>query len=336
MEERPEEPFDPSGADPTSAPPPPPPATPGWYPDPSSPSRERYWTGSRWTVATSSREAPAAERAWPPAPRPVPVPAATPHPSTILPANTGPEGPTSALPGADRGLRAGPVILALVVGLVIGALVAGMVVRSSKSSHPKALDESAVLQSMVVGEGDVAPPLVVTGLASGAGLSRPTLDLCNGTFPSESRRTARLQNAAVDSMGQPALSTEAVLYTDADATTQAFGELRAVAAACPRTPVDSPNGGPRVATLLRPPPDRDWPQTATVDRLAFDFVIDDGSGQTLHAVTVYLRRGRALLGVYFFDPDRPQLPVAGQTTVSGIVGVFASRLAALPASAVGS
>jgi len=57
---------------------------------------------------------------------------------------------------------------------------------------------------------------------------------------------------------------------------------------------------------------------------------------TSHSIAVYLQRGRALVGVYFFEPDGPQAPVAGQTTVAGIVGVFAGRLAALPASVISS
>jgi hypothetical protein len=51
---------------------------------------------------------------------------------------------------------------------------------------------------------------------------------------------------------------------------------------------------------------------------------------------VYLRRGRALLGVYFSRPDGAQITVEGQTTIQEIVGVFAARLAALPTSVVGA
>jgi hypothetical protein len=49
---------------------------------------------------------------------------------------------------------------------------------------------------------------------------------------------------------------------------------------------------------------------------------------------VYLRRGRALMGVYFAQPDGSQIAVADKTTVAGIVGVFESRMANLPASVV--
>ena len=72
---------------------------------------------------------------------------------------------------------------------------------------------------------------------------------------------------------------------------------------------------------------------ATVDRVAFDFVTTDASGQSQHTIAVYLRRGRALMGIYFPHPDGPQAPVDGQTTIAGIVNVFATRLANLAPSA---
>ena len=81
-------------------------------------------------------------------------------------------------------------------------------------------------------------------------------------------------------------------------------------------------------------PDGSWPQVATVDRVAFDFVATDASGQSHHMIAVYLRRGRALMGIYFPQPDGPQAPVDGQTTIAGIVNVFATRMANLAASAV--
>ena len=131
------------------------------------------------------------------------------------------------------------------------------------------------------------------------------------------------------------LSTEAVLYGTPAGAAQAFAELQRVAAACPSTPVVSPVGEPTTITRFNAPPDGSWPQTPTVNRLAYDFVTTDNTGQTGHFLAVYLQRGRALVGVYFSQPDQPQPAVAGQTTISGIVGVFADRLAKLPANVVG-
>ena len=163
---------------------------------------------------------------------------------------------------------------------------------------------------------------------------QPTLDLCNGTFASESQRTARLQVAAYDGVGQELLSTEAVLYKSAADSEQAFAELKSVAAHCPSTPVVSPVGEATVATHFNAPPDSSWAQVPTVTRQAYDFVTDDGQGDTEHNIAVYLRRGRVLMGVYFAHPDAPQISVTGQNTIDQIAAVFANRIAALPASVV--
>jgi hypothetical protein len=194
---------------------------------------------------------------------------------------------------------------------------------------------ASALSGLVVGQADVASTVIVARIPGGGQVSgEATLDLCNGTFPSESLRTARLQVAALDAQGNASLSTEAVLYSNPAATAQAFAELKATAAKCPASPVVSPVGEPTTTTHFNAAPDAAWPQTATVERAAFDFVATDQSGQAQHSIAVYLRRGRALMGVYFSQPDGPQIAVGGQTTIAGIVNLFATRMANLPASVV--
>ena len=199
-------------------------------------------------------------------------------------------------------------------------------------------DPSAdVLEQLVVRQSDVSPSgLVVPSDGGDSVAGAPTLDLCNGTFPSESSRSGRLQVVAIDPTGTPFLSTEAVLYRDAAATSQAFAELRAVVAACPSTPVESPVGESPVTTKFNAAPDNAWPQVAGVERQAYDFTTTDSTGETRHSVAVYLRRGRALVGVYFRTADTTQASVDGNTTIPSIVNVFAERLAAVPASAIGA
>jgi hypothetical protein len=130
------------------------------------------------------------------------------------------------------------------------------------------------------------------------------------------------------------MSTEAVLYTNPAATTQAFSELKSVAANCPSTPVVSPIGEPTSTTQFNAAPDSSWAQTPTVTRQAYDFVSTDDTGTTSHNIAVYLRRGRVLEGVYFHQPDSPPITVAGQNTIASIVGVFAGRIAKLPTTVV--
>jgi hypothetical protein len=200
----------------------------------------------------------------------------------------------------------------------------------SQSKDPSA----GLLASLIVNDADVAPTLTVAGLQGGNGLSVPTLDLCNGTFPSESMRTARLQVAAVDAQGETALSTEAVLYASGAGTTDAFKELQDTVTRCPEGPVKSPVGLPTVTTRFGPAPDAGWPVVPSVERLAFAFDTIDANGETDHSVAVYLRRGRALLGVYFSHADAPTAVVEGKTALGDIVTVFANRMAKLPVGAV--
>lgn len=313
----------------------------GWYPDPWSKTLLRWWTGQSWTFTTTDATGP---KPPPPAqPAPMPPAAAPPAPPTPKPDRT---------PGTLSGGRL--IALLVVVGLIAGLVGVRLLRRPDRPSTgnssqaagglpttttPAATTDpsASVLPSLVIRAPDVTPPAAVTLLTGGSGLSRPTLDLCNGRYPSESRRTARLQDGMLDGQGDLTLSTEAVLYDDPSAAIQAFNELRSVSAACPATAVQSPVGDPAAITHFNPPPDGDWPATPTVNRLAYDFTTTDPStGQTLHSIAVYLQRGRALVGVYFFAPDDPQTAVAGQTTIPGIVGVFAGRLAALPASVISS
>jgi hypothetical protein len=159
-----------------------------------------------------------------------------------------------------------------------------------------------------------------------------TLDLCNGTFPSEKLRTARRQVVELNPQEQGVLSTEAVLYAKPAGAEQAFKELRRVRDACPHSPVVSPVGEPTVTTTFRAAPDASWGTVPGVERLAYDFTSLDSSGSSSRSIAVYLHNGRALMGIYFPDPAGKQPPVAGKTSVADIVRVFEQRLAALPAS----
>ena len=320
-----------------SAPPGATPGVPGWFPDPWSKTRGRWWTGEAWTFSTIELDAD----------QPLPPPPEAPEPMPAAP----------AAPAPPSKSRTGPVlVLLLALGLVAGVLGAKLLRDDSSeragnlpvlttpttglirpTAPPTTVDprEEALL-SLVVVPADVSASSTVGLLPGGDGLTQPTLDLCNGTYPSEELREARLQDVVVDDQGLVTLSTEAVLYKDVAGATQALAEAKSVAAACPAEAVPGLAGEPAVTTKFNAAPDGDWPQTDTVTRLAFDLTTTDATGKTNHSIAVYLQRGRVLLGVYFPAPDGPQAPVAGQTTIPGIVGVFAGRVAALPASIVGS
>jgi hypothetical protein len=306
---------------------------------------------------------PAARSATPPPP-PIWGYAAAPAPTTVFePWETiG----TDVEPPARRGLTAMQInALALAIGLLLGFVVVEKVVSSHghkaaaaapsapntpaapnvptvpaspspQASTPVSSDPSApLLQQIVVRQPDVSSPNSVQLLDGGNLVSgQTTLDLCNGRYPSEALRSARLQVVEYDGAGAGLLSTEAVLYRHVGDAAQAMREVRAVAAACPNRPVVSPVNEPTVTTRFQAPPDRSWPSVAGVARQAYSFTTTDASGLTETHVAVYLQRGRVLEGVYFPVPDGAQSPVDGQTTIAGIVHVFEQRIAALPASAV--
>jgi hypothetical protein len=294
----------------------------------------------------------------PPAPIPDPTAAPPPPLPPVLGADTAGLPPAAPVPPAPPGFVLPRWVVAIVLILVVGA--AGYAVglatapddstsnnASSQSpatpnqpatptpstTNPPNTPANQALAGLVVGQADLPANYSVSLIDGGNQVQgETTLDLCNGTFPSESLRTNRLQVVAIE--GQNAtLSTEAVLYTNPAAAVQAFGELRSVAANCPSTPVRSPVGNGTVTTKFDPPPDGAWPQVAGVDRLAYSFTSTDTQGQSSPSVAVYLRRGRALMGIYFVDPANVPT-VAGQSTIEGVVGVFAQRLAQLPDSIV--
>jgi len=252
--------------------------------------------------------------------------------------------------------------LALAVGLVLGFVIVEKVVAnnghrsaaaaqpspnaplvptvpaspSPSASSPLSSDPSApFLQRLVVRQADVPTANTVQLLDGGNAVSgQTTLDLCNGTYPSEALRSARLQVVEYDGTGSGVLSTEAVLYRHGSDATQAMGEIRSVAAACPDRPVVSPVGEPTITTRFQAAPDGSWPKVAGVNRQAYAFTTTDSLGVSDTHIAVYLQRGRVLEGVYFPAPSGTQPAVDGQSTIAGIVNVFEQRIAALPSSAV--
>jgi hypothetical protein len=338
----------------------------GWYADPWTAGQYRYWTGQSWTGETN-RWGPASVAPgtgvttdpWP----------SSPISATPMASGYGGQGANErdAASGYVAPRRRGPIIagaIAVALLLLVSGVVGYTINSRSQSTNdaftgpgtttppisvpaggtptpsttpstaPVSSDpDRAVLGQLIVRPADVGPTRTVLLLRNGNRTSQPTLDLCNGTFPSEKLRTAHLQVAAVNGAGTTSLSTEAVLYRNPAATEQGFAELRKVRAACPNTPVVSPVKEATARTTFKAAPDGTWPRTPTVDRQAYNFVTT-AAGQSSASIAVYLRRGRVLVGLYFLQPNAAQAPVAGKTTIAGIVGVFEGRLAQLPASVV--
>lgn len=248
-------------------------------------------------------------------------------------------------------------IVAMATGLVVGFVVVAVVLssrhQSSDASPPppaapffptaptpspsvtQPVDpDASVLQGLVVRQHDVESSYVVELLGGGRDVvGQTTLDLCNGHYPSEALRTARLQVVEYSPTGEAVLSTEAVLYRNPKSAQQAMQEVRSVVAHCPPDrPVVSPVNEPPVTTRFLPAPDGSWATVSGVNRAAYSFTTTDAFGVTDQRIAVYLQRGRVLEGVYFDTPIGAQPAVDGQTTVADIVHEFEQRIAALPRS----
>jgi hypothetical protein len=312
---------------------------PGWYADPWTAGQYRFWNGEAWTGDTH-RSGPAAGYGSPGGWASSPAIGGGFAPAPVAP----------TLPPMVPSYRR-PRTTAIVVGVLALVLLAGAIgyaIESNTDSHdstanttppttapatPPSAADARALSQLVVQQADVGPTRVVLLIPNGNRTSEPTLDLCNGTFATEKLRVARLQVAEVDLSQRLLLSTEAVTYRNATATKAAFAELRKVAAACPHAPVKSPVGEGTAETTFNARPDRAWPQTPSVQRLAYSFDTT-AAGTKTASVAVYLRRGRVLMGVYFAQPGDPQPAVDGKTSMKEIVGLFAARMAHLPESVV--
>lgn len=182
--------------------------------------------------------------------------------------------------------------------------------------------ELGALAELGLRQRDVEPGVFVLPIDGGLQVQgEVTLDLCDGTFPSETQRTARVQVAGYQGDGTVGVSTEVVQYASSGAVDQAWDEIREVARTCSSS---------APGTALGPTPDASWPHVDGVRRLAYDLQTTDATGQSGHYVVVYLSRGNVLLGVYFPRPEGTQMSVEGQDTVPAIVHVFEKRLAQLP------
>jgi hypothetical protein len=309
---------------------------------------------------------PLAPLAWPPPPNwPSSPPLATPPPEPVNPALFGPPAPEPPPPlKSRRGLVTAVIVAMLIAGIagfgVTRRLQSGKDFNQATqspsgqspsgggnpgpsigggtggSSAPKSTDPNAnALSDIVIRQRDVIASNSVSLIPNGDETQgTTTLDLCNGTFPSESLRTARLQVAEVDDTLSTVMSTEAVLYKNNAATAQAFRELAAARTDCPRTPVPSKSSLGSQTTTFNTPPDRSWPKVNGVERQAYDFTLVDELGDQNRVVTVYLRRGRALLALYYYRVPDPQPAVDGKTTMESVTHLFEQRMAALPDAAV--
>jgi hypothetical protein len=163
-----------------------------------------------------------------------------------------------------------------------------------------------VLKPSQVGSGYIA-----VKRSDGAGLQQVTLDLCGrGGYPSEARRTARLQVDYLKSRATIGLSNEVVAYKPGGAA-QAMREVIAHAASCPKGVIATgdPNVPKAKFTITRIHDSRLLKGALAVKVRVQATVGGKKFDQTSYAV--YQRVGNVLSGTYSFGANTPaQLTLA--------------------------
>jgi hypothetical protein len=129
-------------------------------------------------------------------------------------------------------------------------------------------------------------------------IGEPTLDLCGGSYASESLRTGRLQVRYFHTGKSVTVSNEVVTYAGTGAQ-QALQEVTSVAKACARKPVVLRSGALKETYRVSPLNDPKLPAGS----LAVKLQITASNGKkkaTQTGVAVYQIRGNTLSGVYAF------------------------------------
>ena len=100
--------------------------------------------------------------------------------------------------------------------------------RPPAASVPSRDPDAPVLRSLGMQQQDISTGNAVALITNGDSVvGTTTLDLCNGTYPSEKLRTARFQVVEIDPIeASSVLSTEPVLYKNPAAGTNANTEIR--------------------------------------------------------------------------------------------------------------
>lgn len=169
----------------------------------------------------------------------------------------------------------------------------------------------------------------VSVIPDGNSLGIPTLDFCEGKYPSESLRLKRLQVGAFDAKGQYAgISTEVVVYESPAAAKQALQEVIAARLACPVGKVVKTYDGHTLVFAFHPAPGpSSTPLVGADSRLIIHTTMQvDGKPQT--AFLVYQVDGPVLAGLYATASTGKPFDQSSLDKLYGLAGDIADRLRA--------
>ncbi len=190
-------------------------------------------------------------------------------------------------------------------------------------------DASKSLATIALQAKDVAADYTVEVTSDGRSLGVPTLDFCGATFPSESLRVARLQNAAFDADGNfTGISSEVVLYSSAAAAKQALHEVTQARLKCPTDhAVSTEDGHSILFTFHGAPGPSSTPLTGPDARLIIHTSMKvDGSPRT--SFLAYQIDGKVLAGLYITDAIAQPFDQSSLDSFYALAGDIANRLRA--------
>lgn len=185
------------------------------------------------------------------------------------------------------------------------------------------------LEGIGLQSGDVGGSLTIDMIPDGNTLGAPTLDFCDGRYPSETLRVSRLQKAAYDANGNFAgLSSEVVVYQNAAAAKQALAEAIAVRKACPAGKTFTSKDGHELSFAFHsaPGPAR-TPLVAADSRLVVHTTMSV-DGVKRRAFLVYQIYGRVLAALYVSEDGAKPFDQNSLDSFYSLAGDFADRLRA--------
>ena len=190
---------------------------------------------------------------------------------------------------------------------------------------PPAPPKASTLTAVGLRSEDVSSTYRVQTMPDGSSLGIPTLDFCEGTYPSEQLRVKRLQRAAYTDAGDYAgISSEVVVYRNAAAAQQALEEVRAAARACTEGQEIATYDGHTLVIHFNPAPGpSDTPLTDARVILHVTMRVD-GKPQT--TLLIFQVEGRVLAALYASDSSGTAFPQTTLDSFFALAGDIAGRL----------
>lgn len=190
---------------------------------------------------------------------------------------------------------------------------------------------SSSLASIGLQPGDVGGSLTISTIPDGDTLGTPTLDFCDGTYPSESLRVSRLQKAAYDADGNFAgLSSEVVVYKNGTAARQALNEAIAARKSCPTNKRFTSKDGHELSFAFHSAPGpASTPLVAADSRLIVHTTMNV-DGVERRAFLVYQIYGRVLAALYVSEEGAKPFNQTALDSFYALAGDIADRLRSAP------